>query len=379
MIYRGNFWNAPLSECSLDSHVKISACRGDRSIYHDWQRIRNQKIQGLEWTCSGTNLIISTKDFIVVADGTKLTEERTVVGSWSRAQCHPLQDTIIAAIHRDKAVFDILDLRVKLTRGQSVSTHTHTHTAASTVAAMSVSTVHSRGQDSPERGLWSDDGIKFVLSDKSERIQVFDVRNLSAPTALAYKACKDEVFDMTFADRGSLLVAATVKGYLEIYDGDTLDLKNCVSLKTHTAPVRCVCSDPRGRWIASGSDDCTVCILDTHTLGFHGSFCATEGSVDLVSLSHDGSLIAWGGSKDSKISVGGAVTGVHYFCEHLIVDRNDRNPDCAFSPRMVALCWHPKQHTVIWGCDWIDFDKQTAEYGTLKTPEPKLIQALTLT
>ena len=184
---------------------------------------------------------------------------------------------------------------------------------------------------------WSPDGSHIAIGNKDDEVMIVSNKYRSVLSSLKYN---HEVNQLRWDKTGKWLFMAAYQsrcgGCVDVmkceYQASNNDLK-AVSLHRrligHTSKCYSIDIDPRGKYLASGSDDAMVCIWDLDDYTCRKTISRLEWPVQTLSFSFDGSLLACG-SEDSFVEVADVETGEQIWRQ-------------AKKGLTDAVAWHPQQ------------------------------------
>ena len=164
------------------------------------------------------------------------------------------------------------------------------------------------------------------------------------------------VVSVAFSPNGRLLASGNQDGTIHLWNLDTLlreldtflekwidnnnkgivpelYLENVVEIQKHTESVQSVAFSPDGKFLASGSDDSTICLWNMRTCDFTDPYILTDHTDDVesVAFSPDGLILA-SGSKDNTVRLWSMETGGHPTVLQTLENPDDTVESVAFSP-----------------------------------------------
>ena len=148
------------------------------------------------------------------------------------------------------------------------------------------------------RVAWSPDGQRLATASDDGRVRIWDSQSEALLHDLS--AHMGEVIDVAWSPDGQQVVSASLDGTVRIWDANTGNERQ--QLIGHNDLVLSVAWSPNGEWIASGGGDSQIRIWQADSgrqlqiLSGHQnsvSRLAWQNDENLISASHDGTLIIW--------------------------------------------------------------------------------------
>lgn len=138
---------------------------------------------------------------------------------------------------------------------------------------------------------FSPDGELLAVVDRDGTVVLYDVNENYAKVAEKKLA---GVTDIKWTNRGhEFLIAATSNGNIGIFRLDSnLQLSLAHTLTGHRAKVTCLAVDPRGKYIAAGSDEGLVSFWKTADMICHKVLARVNQEICGLDMSRDGSYLA---------------------------------------------------------------------------------------
>ncbi|KAL8293647.1 hypothetical protein RQP46_000348 [Phenoliferia psychrophenolica] len=189
---------------------------------------------------------------------------------------------------------------------------------------------------------WSPDGKTVVVGDKHDRVTWIDVA-----TKKVIKEVKSslETNEFLFSHNGSLMFT-TQDGQVDISaypSGETIH-----RVKTSPVATMSLDLDPKGRYLAAGSNDATVTLWETtewtcvRSLGYH------DDPIRTLRFSHDGRYIAsTAGEREVHISAIPSGKKMHTIATFGLCD---------------AIAWHPTKHLLAYAADEMENGRSSGSF-----------------
>ncbi|CAK7896870.1 hypothetical protein CAAN1_03S05644 [[Candida] anglica] len=140
---------------------------------------------------------------------------------------------------------------------------------------------------------YSADGEVMAVVDRDSTISLFNTSNYTM-----FKQFKmgEHVFDFTWFNSGhSHFMIGLHNGTVEVYkvkENDDEPVEKVHTLKGHRSSVTTVALDPRGQYIAIGSNEGVVSLWNTENLLNEGTISSIDESIAQVDVSRDGAYLA---------------------------------------------------------------------------------------
>ncbi|KAK9453476.1 WD40-repeat-containing domain protein [Dipodascopsis uninucleata] len=188
---------------------------------------------------------------------------------------------------------------------------------------------------------YSPDGKYLAVCTNSRRMLILENGSLSQKEP--YVDIESDVSRAIFSFSGDILFIALKSGSVRVVSFDSGSGSAgsiLMSFAAHMAPITCMELDPKGRYLALGSNDSLVSLWDlqewvcVRTLGKAGH------SIRSLSFSFDGSYLAISADKDEPVQIAHVESG-----EYL----GTVNRPSPFTVPMVS--WHPTKYLLAYGGD----------------------------
>ena len=270
------------------------------------------EIDSLNWTCDGDRFVTCSRDGSVrIFRADKLSEERTITGSWTFAEPHPVDRNLIGMVSWDGKL-RVTDLRT------------------ATAAVESDLRKQNEVIDKVLGFSWNLTGSSLALHTRADFVQVvnFGASEISlAGEGMTFAAevngtcwdSADRVWTALGGTPGKLVVDST-------------------ELIAHQYGTLSVARNRDGSVIASGGQDSLAVVWDTQATAAVRSFPGATAPVSCLGFSADSSIIAWGcggagKDSDSSLYFAGARTGFQYAA-------------LPTSAPVNRLAWHPRDSRI---------------------------------
>ncbi|KAF4666392.1 THO complex subunit 3 [Perkinsus olseni] len=373
---------------SLENYAKFSTMAAPPSNREG--RPKLEDVDCLDWTCDGDRLVVAHRNCnMALWNVNRCMQERQWTGdTWTWADPHPIDSHVIAAVTFNGLV-KVLDTRAPTGRDGLLFSAEFSKNPGPT---------EPKGLEKLLNVTWHPDGRFLAVYGRAGTIQILDPRMVVSSSASGREghqpvgsfafsqqinaAANTEVYSIlwdNYSEGGphSLWAATTgAPSKILLYDDDLLlkgsqcppdAVKPSEVLIGHQSTTFTLSRSGDGRFMASGGGDSLVDIWSVADLTCIRTFASsTHVPIQSVSLSHDGSLVAYtslpstGGNDviDRNLVIAGTMTGVEYVdVAEKFTGKNSRIPH-----PVNHLAWSPKEHALAYS--------MTASSGGSTEPSP---------
>ncbi|KAF4674812.1 THO complex subunit 3 [Perkinsus chesapeaki] len=384
----------------IDQHYRLLNVFNNLENYAKFSVLGNPNREGsrppkledvdcLDWTCDGDRLVVAHRNCnMVLWNVNRCMQERQWTGdTWTWVEPHPIDPHVIVGVTFNGLV-KVLDTRAPTGRDGLMFSAEFSKNPGPT---------QPKGLDKLLNVTWHPEGRFLAVYGRAGTIQILDPRVVvSSPPvgggeqpaigtfALGQQinaAANTEVYSIlwdNYCEGPHSLWAATTgaPSKIVLYDDDTLlkgpqyqadAVKPSEVLIGHQSTTFTLSRSMDGRFMASGGGDSLVDIWSVADLSCIRTFSsATHVPIQSVSLSHDGSLVAYtalpstGGNDiiDRNLVIAGTMTGVEYVdVAQKFTGKNSRVPH-----PVNHVAWSPKEHVLAYS--------MTASAGGSTDPQP---------
>ncbi|CAN6619445.1 hypothetical protein TRVA0_007S03290 [Trichomonascus vanleenenianus] len=156
---------------------------------------------------------------------------------------------------------------------------------------------------------FSRDGEYIAAVFKDNRIQIYRLSD----GQLSHEIIESNtnICDVSWSNSSSYIAYSSEDGSISLVQlGESPEPAQVVNtIRGHRSAVSCLEFDPRGVYLATGSNEGVVCLWDLSTWICVRSFAKSDNAISSISFSHDGAFIAIASENNQPIIIADTETG----------------------------------------------------------------------